>query len=134
MDAVVDAVVEIFVWTGFGLGTLLALVALILHLVDGTWIPVRGVVELLDDGHGGRHAVVRWFDESGAVNEASLTETERHHLGDKDMADIFYRRGWTNRMRLTPGSPAVRLIALLAAGLLGVGVVSLIVSGILLFV
>ena len=34
----------------------------------------------------------------------------------KDMVDIYYRRGWSNRMRLTPGSPAVRGAGLLAAG------------------
>ena len=36
-------------------------------------------------------------------------------------------------MRLTHGSPAVRAVALLAAGLIGLGVVAMIVSWILLF-
>ena len=49
------------------------------------------------------------------------------------MADIFYRRGIGGRMRLTQGSPAVRAVALLAAGLIGLGVVALILSWILLF-
>lgn len=134
MEDVVDAVVEIFAWTGFGLGVLLAGIALILYLFDGTWLPTRAVVELIgDDSAAGRHVVVRWFDESGAVNQAPLTAAEYHQLGEKDMADIFYRRGWTNRMRLTPGSPAVKAASLLAAGLVGVGAVALVLSWILLF-
>ena len=37
-------------------------------------------------------------------------------------------------MRLTQRSPLVRALALLAAGLLGLGVVALVVSSVLLFV
>lgn len=128
MDTAFDAVVEIFSWVGFGLGALLAGVALVLYLLDGTWLPARAVVE--DAEHG---RLVRWFDEDGDVNEAPLSHEQEHELAGKDMADIFYRRGAMGRMRLTQGSPAVRAVALLAAGLVGLGVVALIVSWVLLF-
>ena len=109
----IDALAEIFSWIGFGVGALLAGVALIMYLFDGTWVPVRGVVEASEHGR-----LVRWFDEDGGVGEAHLTHEQEHHIGDADMADIFIRRGSRNRMRLTQGSPAVRAVALLAVGML----------------
>ncbi|MCH6230066.1 hypothetical protein MK786_04875 [Microbacterium sp. CFH 31415] len=128
MDATIDAVAEIFSWVGFGLGAVVAGVALVMYLFDGTWLPTRGV---LDDGEHGR--VVRWFDEDGGVNEARLTHEQERALAGKSMADIYYRRGGRGRMRLTQGSPAVRAVAYLSLGLLGLGVVALATSMILLF-
>ena len=128
-DHALDAIIEIFSWAGFGLGGLLAVIALLVFVFDGTWMPVRAVVE--DAEHG---RLVRWFDEDGGVNEARLTHEQEREIGSKDMADIFYRRGSQNRMRLTQGSPAVRAIALLAAGLLSLGVIALAASLVLLFV
>ena len=71
MDEAFDAVIEIFSWVGLGLGALLAGVALIIYLFDGTWLPVRAVV---DESERGR--VVRWFDEDGRVNEALLSHEQ----------------------------------------------------------
>jgi hypothetical protein len=129
MNAALDAVIEIFTWIGFGAGALLAGVALIAYLFDGTWVPVRAVVEPTEHGK-----VVRWFDEDGGVNEAPLTHEQIAVVGDAGMYDIFARRGWSNRMRLTQRSPLVRSLALLSAGLIGLGVVALATSSILLFV
>ena len=50
MDEAFDAVIEIFSWVGIGLGALLAGVALIIYLFDGTWLPVRGVLEESEHG------------------------------------------------------------------------------------
>lgn len=129
MDHALDAVIEIFTWVGIGAGILLGLVALIVKLADGTWLTTRAIVE-----HGEDSSLVRWFDADGGVNAAYLTHEQARELAGKDMADIFYRRGRVNRMRLTHGSPAVRAIALLAAGLLALGLVATIVSWVLLFV
>lgn len=128
MDAAIDAVVEIFSWVGFTLGALVAGIALIMYLLDGTWLPARGVVESSEHGR-----LVRWFDEDGGVNEAHLTHEQERELEGKEMADIFYRRGARDRMRLTQGSPAVRATGRLALGLVGVGLVALAASGVLLF-
>ncbi|MBD8023403.1 hypothetical protein [Microbacterium gallinarum] len=128
MDSTIDAVAEIFSWVGFGLGAVVAGIALVMYVFDGTWLPTRGV---LDDGEHGR--VVRWFDEDGGVNEARLTHEQERALAGKSMADIYYRRGGRGRMRLTQGSPAVRAVAYLSLGLLGVGIVALATSMILLF-
>jgi hypothetical protein len=128
MDAALDAVIEIFTWVGFGVGALLAGVALILYLVDGTWVPARGVVETVEHGK-----VVRWFDEDGGVNEAALDHEQLRAVGESGMCDLYTRRGWNNRMRFTRHSPLVRSVALLSAGLLALGVVGLITSSVLLF-
>ena len=128
MPQAIDALAEIFSWIGFGVGALLAGIALIMYLFDGTWVPVRAVVEASEHGR-----LVRWFDEDGGVGEAHLTHEQEHHIGDADMADIFVRRGSQNRMRLTQGSPAVRAVALLAAGLLALGVAALVTSLVMLF-
>lgn len=128
MDAAIDAVVEIFTWVGFVVGALIAGVALIMYLLDGTWLPARGVIETTEHGR-----LVRWFDEDGGVNEAHLTHEQERELAGQDMADIYYRRGFRNRMRLTQGSPGVRAVARLAFGLVCVGLVALAVSGVLLF-
>lgn len=128
MDALIDVVVEIFAWAGLGLGALFAGIALVLFLLDGTWVHVRAVVEPVGGGH-----VVRWFDADGGVGEAPLSDDQHRELGGRDMVDIYARRGTPNRMRLTPRSPAVRAMTLLAVGLLGLGVAALVVSWVMLF-
>lgn len=129
MDHALDAVIEIFTWVGLGAGILLGLVALIVKLADGTWLPARAIVEHEDDA-----SLVRWFDADGGVNAAYLSHEQAREVRGQEMADIFYRRGSANRMRLTQGSPAVRAVALLAGGLLALGIVATILSWVLLFV
>ena len=123
-----DAVIEIFSWVGLGGGLLLAFAAVVTLLADGTWLPARAVVEEIDG-----QRVVRWFDERGGVNEAPLSSHDEAQIGAADMTDIFYRRGSAHRMRLTRSSPAARFLSLLAAGVLGLGVVAFVLSIVLLF-
>lgn len=129
MSNALDAVIEIFTWVGLGGGAVLAMVAVVLLLADGTWLPVRAVVEEVD---GGR--VVRWFDDQGGVNEAPLSAHDDAKVGSADMADIFYRRGSAHRMRLTRSSPVVRFVSLLSAGILGFGILAFVSSIVVLFV
>lgn len=128
MDDAIDALVEIFTWIGLGAGLLLGLVALVLKLADGTWMPTRAVVERTAD-----RTLVRWFDADGGVNEAALDHEQERAVGSRDMADVFYRVGRPNRMRLTHGSPVVRGMTRLALGLAALGVVALVTSWVLLF-
>jgi hypothetical protein len=125
---VIGAIAEIFTWVGLGGAVLLGLTALIVKLADGTWLPARGVVEPDDGGH-----LVRWIDEDGQIGEARLSHAQHAGLHGADMADIFYRVGRSDRMRLHPGSPAVRAILLLAAGLAALGLVAAALSLIMLF-
>lgn len=129
MGNALDAIVEIFSWVGLGLGIGVAVLALIAFVIDGTWVPVRAVVERL-----GERTVVRWFDASGGVNEATLSDAQLHEIGTKDMADIYAREGSADRMRLHRRSPVVRGLTLLAGVLLGVGALALAASLVMLFV
>lgn len=128
MSNALDAVIEIFTWVGLGGGLLLAVVAVVLLLADGTWVPTRAVVERVDG-----YRVVRWFDEDGGVNEAPLSAHDDAKVGAADMADVFFRRGRANRMRLTRSSPLVRFVSLLAFGVLGLGVLAFVLSIVVLF-
>lgn len=128
MPHALDAIAEIFTWVGFGIGALAAGLALVAYLVDGTWLPVRAVVERLED-----RTVVRWFDTEGGVNEATLSEADLHEIGTKGMVDVWARLGTPDRMRLQRRSAVVRALVLVAGVFVGVGVVAVIGSLILLF-
>jgi hypothetical protein len=126
----IDAIAEIFTWIGFGLGLVLAVIALIMRLADGTWVRTQGVV---DDGPHGR--LIRWFDDhAGGVGVAYLSHEQERRIGTTETAEVYVRPGRHDRVRLTPGSPAVRAVGLLAAGLLALGVIALATSLVLLFV
>ncbi len=125
----IGALADVFTWVGLVGAAGFGILALILKLADGTWLPARAVVEPVDGGH-----VVRWIDDDGEVNEAPLAEPDVARLEGRDMADIHYRRGWRGRMRLTAGSPAVRATLWIAIGLAALAILSFIGSWVLLAV
>lgn len=129
MADVVGLIAEVFTWIGV-LGAMgLAFLALVARVADGSWASTRAVVEHTDEG-----ALVRWFDDQGTVNEAPLNAHDLHIIGNRDMADIHYRVGWHNRMRLTPGSPAVRALVQLTFLMVGVAALAFAVGWIALIV
>jgi hypothetical protein len=129
LPGLVGTLADVFTWVGLLGAGVFGVVAVILWVADGTWLPVRAVVETV--GHG---RVVRWIDADGGVNEAPLSDADHAKLDGRDMADIHYRRGWRNRMRVTRGSRAVHLFARLAVGFAGLGILALIGSWVLLAV
>lgn len=128
-DRAIDAILEIFTWVGFGGAVLFAVVALAVRVADGSWVPVQ--VVLLDD-EGGR--IARWFGHEGRVGAARLTHEQEHALNGLEAADVYVRLGRDDRMRLTHGSPLVRLLVWLALGFLVLGVLAAAGSLLLLFV
>lgn len=128
MTNALEAVAEILSWVGLGVGALVGIIALIALIADGTWVQVRGFVEHESDG-----VVIRWFDEDGRACAAHLSEAQVRHLDGAGAADVWTRRG-AERVRFTRHAPGVRAWALLAAVLLGVGLLALIGSVVLLFV
>lgn len=125
---VIGAIAEIFTWTGLGAGLLLGALALVLKIADGSWFPARAVVEPDDAGH-----LVRWIDHEGEIGEAPLSDAQFATLHGADMADIYYRVGRRDRMRLHRGSTLVRSIGWLALGFAALGLVSFALQLILLF-
>ena len=120
---VASNIAEVFLTGGLTVGAALLIAALIVRLLDGTWIKTRAAVE--QDEHG---PLVRWFGDDGEVYEHGLTSTQFRALEGNGWVDIYVRRGAAHRMRLEPLSSPVRLLRLLGFIILGVGILALAVS------
>lgn len=127
-DHVIDAVLEIFTWVGFGMAFVVGLIALIAKLADGSWVPVQAV--LADDPDG---QIARWFAPDGGVGGARLTHEQEQKLAGRETADVFVRLGRNDRLRLTRGSPLVRLLTWLTVGFAALGAVAGAASLLVLF-
>lgn len=129
MGSTLDILLETFTWVGLIAGILLALVALVLAIADGTWLAAPAVLETTPEGR-----IARWFTHDGGVGVARLSAHDETRVdAGKDTVDLFYRRG-RNRVRLTAHSPLVRLAWWLAGGFFGVGLLSFAMSLVILFV
>jgi len=126
-DRAIDAIAEIFTWVGFGGALLLAIVAIVVRIADGSWVPAQAV---LSDESEGR--IARWFGSEGRVGQTWLTPEQEHELEGRATADVFVRLGRHDRLRLTKGSPLVRFLLWLTAGFAGLGVVAAVASIVLL--
>lgn len=125
----IDILLEIFTWIGFGAAFLLLVAALCVWALDGTWLSTDAYLEDEPEGR-----VARWFDGAGQVNRAVLSDEEADVLAGQDRAQVWYRYGWNDRMRLTRRPPALRALLLGAAGAFALGLVCSVVSIVLLFV
>lgn len=118
-ERAIDAILEIFTWAGFGGAAFVGLVAIIALVADGSWVAAQAVI---GDEPGGR--VARWFGVEGRVGAARLTHEQDHALAGRQTADVWVRLGRDDRMRLTKGSPLVRLLFWLTIGFLGIGILA----------
>lgn len=118
-ERAIDAILEIFTWTGFGGAVAFGLVAVIALIADGSWVPAQIVIA--DDEHG---RIARWFGSAGRVGQARLSHEQVRVLAGRETADAFVRLGPRDKVRLTRGSPLVRLFFWLSMGMLVLGVLS----------
>jgi hypothetical protein len=127
MDHAIDALIEIFTWVGFGAFLLLAIAVVVAWAADGTWLPAEAII----DRDGG--------DPSSAGSTQTATPTVRRCPGRRRG---HRRRGrgvhlvpprLAGRMRLQRRPAGLRALTWSAAGMLALGVVSL-VAGWVLFV
>ncbi|MDF2573601.1 MAG: hypothetical protein K0S05_513 [Agromyces sp.] len=125
MDAaeVVATVAEVIGWIALGGSLGCLLIAVLIRLADGRWLPTDAVV--VDQEHG---STVRWFAE-GAFHQRRLSEDERAHVIDAEEERAFYREREPDRLRLhepPAGRRAVRLVGLVLLAIAGTaGLVSL---------
>lgn len=121
MDAslVIGAITEIFSWIGFGGAIVMAVVWLIAHLADGTWVPVSGVV--IDDIDP---PVVRWFGEDHRVGEAELTAELRAAANARGEIELFTDPRRRGSARLVARSPLPRFAAWSAAAFAALGIIA----------
>lgn len=127
-SGVLDILLEIFAWVGFVGFVALAAVAVGMWAADGTWLPADAIVD-----REGERTVVRWYDDDGDANSAVAEPGDAAALAGRDAASIWYRHGWTGRMRLTRRPPGLRRVIWSAAGMLALGVVSVAASVVLYF-
>ena len=120
---VASNIAEVFLTGGLTVGIALLIAALVVRLLDGTWIETRAAVE--QDEHG---PLVRWFGDDGEVYEHGLTTAQFKGLHGNGWANIYVRRGAAHRMRMEALSQPVRLLRLLGFIVLGVGILALAVS------
>ena len=130
--AVLDVLLEVFTWVGFGGAVVLAVVAAILWAMDGTWLPAQAIVDT-ESLTSGEATVVRWFDADGDANSAVAGPADAAALAGRDSADIWYRLGWSGRMRLQRRPAGLRAVALSAAGLFALGILCLVTGWVLYF-
>ncbi|WP_431803240.1 hypothetical protein [Microbacterium sp. bgisy203] len=126
--ASVDILLEIFTWIGLGGAVALIVVLVALWAADGTWLSATAFVD-----REGDDTVVRWYDADGDANRAVATPAEAEALSGRDEATIWYRHGWSGRMRLTHRPPGFRRIVWAAAGMAALGILSLVASWVLYF-
>ncbi|MCK9915353.1 MULTISPECIES: hypothetical protein [Microbacterium] len=126
--SLLDVLAELFTWVGFGIGALLAGVAVVAYLFDGTWMRVDAMLER-EDGE----LVARWFASDGGVGRAVLHPHDAERLGDAAHAELFAREGSHHRVRLSGRSPLVSALGWFAAVFLALGVVAVAASMVLLF-
>jgi hypothetical protein len=106
----------------------MAIVWLVAHLVEGTWVPVRGFV--IDDVEP---PVVRWFGEDHRVGEAELTAELRQAADARGEIEFFTNPRRRGSARLFARSPLPRFaawsaFAFAALGILAVSVQLLLVA------
>jgi len=128
MDHAIDGLIEIFTWVGFGAFLVLAIAVVVAWAADGTWLPAEAIID-----RDGGDPIVRWFDADGDANSAPLSASDAAVIGDADAASIWYRHGWQGRMRLQRRPAGLRALTWSAAGMLALGVVSLVAGWVLYF-
>lgn len=127
--AVIDAILEVFIWIGFGGAVLTGIISIVVWAMDGTWLEADAIVDH-DDGA----PIVRWFDVDGDANSAEPSEADAARLAGEQSARIWYRHGWHGRMRLSRRPHALTALWWASAALVGLGVVALVTSWVMLFV
>jgi hypothetical protein len=119
---VIALVSEVVAWITFVGGALCLLAFAFARIADGTWEPTEAVVV---DVPGGRR--VRWFAED-EFHERDLDEEERAHVEPGESQPAYYRRRTPDRLRFEADSPLPRMLGGLAVILLGIALLTTIIS------
>lgn len=122
--AVVSLVAEVIGWIALGGSLACLLLALVIRMGDGRWMPTDAVV--VDQEHG---STVRWFAE-GEFHQRRLSAEERAHVVDPEEERAFYREREPDRLRLhepPTGRRVIRIVGLILLAIAGAaGVLSIV--------
>jgi hypothetical protein len=119
---VIALVSEVVAWITFVGGGLCLLAFAFARIADGTWEPTEAVVVDVPDGRR-----VRWFAED-EFHERDLDDEERAHVEPGESQPAYYRRRTPDRLRFEADSPLPRMLGGLAAILLGIALLTTIIS------
>jgi hypothetical protein len=119
---VIALVSEVVAWITFVGGGLCLLAFAFARIADGTWEPTEAVVVDVPDGRR-----VRWFAED-EFHERDLDDEERAHVEPGESQPAYYRRRTPDRLRFEADSPLPRMLGGLAVILLGIALLTTIIS------
>ena len=130
MDAseVVSVVAEVIGWIAIAGGLGCLLLALLIRLADGRWLPTEAVV--IDQEHG---STVRWFAE-GAFHQRRLSDEERAHVRRPEEEPAFFKEREPDRLRLHEPPPGRRVIRNVGLILVAIAAIAGLIGLILMFV
>ncbi len=123
-----DALLQTFAIVGVAAAAALALLALVLRIVDGSWERTLAVVEPVPGGEE-----LRWIGRDGIAHAATVTPHERGILAGADSAEIFTNIAEPGRMRMRRTTTAMRFTLRFAGGMAILALVSTAASIVLLF-
>ena len=129
MDAseVVSVVAEVIGWIAIAGGLGCLLLALLIRLADGRWLPTEAVV--IDQEHG---STVRWFAE-GAFHQRRLSVEEREHVRRPEEEPAFFKEREPDRLRLHEPPPGRRIIRNVGLILVGIAALAGLIGLLLMF-
>jgi hypothetical protein len=129
MDAseVVSVVAEVIGWIAIAGGLGCLLLALLIRLADGRWLPTEAVV--IDQEHG---STVRWFAE-GAFHQRRLSDEEREHVRRPEEEPAYFKEREPDRLRLHEPPPGRRIIRNVGLILVGIAALAGLIGLLLMF-
>ncbi|WP_173922760.1 hypothetical protein [Agromyces sp. Marseille-P2726] len=125
---VVSVVAEVIGWIGLAGGLGCLLLALLIRLADGRWLPTEAVV--IDQAHG---STIRWFAEGG-FHQRRLSDDERAHVRHPDEELAYFKQREPDRLRLHDPPPGRRILRNVGIIMLLIAAIAGVVGLVLMFI
>jgi len=125
----VENLAELFTWIGLLLGVGCLVAVLILRAARSGWVETDAVVV----EHNGT-AQLRWMTTEGELHTRELHPDEQSTIADPDELHVHYHRRAPHRIRFDVVGHGEKVLWALGFTLVGLGVLSFIVSLVILFV
>jgi hypothetical protein len=125
----VENLAELFTWIGLLLGAGCFVAVLILRAARSGWVETDAVV-VEENGS----AQLRWMTTDGELHKRALHPDEQSIIADPDELHVHYHRRAPHRVRFEVIGHGEKVLRAIGFILVGLGVLSLIVSLVVLFV
>ena len=125
----VENLAELFTWIGLLLGAGCLTAMLILRAARSGWVETDAVIV---DENGSEQ--LRWMTTDGELHKRDLHPDERSTIADPDELHVHYHRRAPHRVRFEVVGHGEKVLRALGLILVGIGVLSFIVSLVALFI